>query len=178
MKRVLLLAGAALVGCAEAQAQRQMPVFAFMGDNTASQTTRTMLAGKSCIVSSRMLDGKTGRKMDCGPSDRITWNGVQLNFVSSTYWNGRLIRAVGAFDRARHAQVRARLVNTYGKPQREGYQAMAERPDSFTYPETVWEFEGGRLELESLTNDAAVLTFAFSLNHSSEIDDVISVPVP
>jgi hypothetical protein len=155
-----------------------MPVFAFMGDDTASQTKRTMLAGKRCVVSSRVLDGKTGRKIDCGPSDPITWKGVRLNFVSITYWNGQLIRAVGAFDRARHAQVRARLVDTYGKPQREGYQRMAEGPAAFTYPETIWEFDGGRLELESLTDDAAVLTFAFTLNTPPEIDDVISLPVP
>lgn len=178
MKRAVLLAGAMLLLCVEAQAQRKKPVFAFMGDTTASQTKRTELAGKRCIVSGRVVDKKVGRKMECGPSDPVTWNGARLNFVSSTYWNGRLIRAVGAFDRARHAQLRALLVNTYGKPQREGYQTMAQRPDPFTYPETVWEFDGGRLQLESQTDDSAVLTFVFSVDSPPDIDDVIRVSVP
>jgi hypothetical protein len=177
MKQAIFLAVAAVLLCAGSQPQRKKPVFAFMGDSTATQTTRTELADKPCVVTGRMVDKKMGRKMECGPSDPTTWNGEKFNFLSSTYWNGRLIRVVGAFDRTQHEKVRALLVRTYGKPQREGYQTMAERPDPFTYPETVWEFDGGRLKLESQTDDSAVLTFGFTVDYPPDIDDVISVPV-
>lgn len=178
MKRSILLLGAALVLSAESPASPKKPVFAFMGDNTVTKTKRIELAGKPCIVTSRAVEGKTGRKLECGPSDPTSWNGERFNFVSVTYWNGRLIRAVGAFDRARHARVRAILERTYGKPQSEGYPTIAERPDPFTYPETTWEFDDGWLELESLTDDSPVLTFRFSVARPPDIEDVIIVPVP
>lgn len=178
MKRLILLLGAALVLCAEGPVPPKKPVFAFMGDSTVTKTKRIKLAGKPCIVTTRVVEETMGRKMECGPSDPTFWNGEWFNFVSITYWNGRLIRAVGAFDRARHSQVRAILERTYGKPQSEGYQTMAERPDPFTYPETTWNFDDGRLELESLTDDSPVLTFRFSVAQPPDIEDVIVVPVP
>lgn len=156
MKRaVLFVASATILLCAGAQAQSRQPVFTFMGDSAAAPTSRTELAGMPCVTK--------GKALECGPSGKIVWRGETLNFVALTFWEGRLIRAVGAFDRARHSRVRALLREEYGMPQHAGYQSMAERPDPFTYPETIWEFDDGRLELESLTDDAAVLTFSFSV---------------
>lgn len=138
-------------------AQAKQPVFTFMGDSTATQSRRTTLDGMPCE--------RKGRALECGPTGEISWHGERFNFVSLTYWDGRLIRVVGAFDRKQHARVRSLLERTYGKPQDEGYQTMAERPDPFTYPETVWKFDDGRLELDSQTDDDEILLFRFSVTH-------------
>ena len=82
MKRSVLLLGAALVLSAESPASPKKPVFAFMGDNTVTKTKRIKLAGKPCMVTSRAVERKMGRKMECGPSDATFWNGERFNFVS------------------------------------------------------------------------------------------------
>lgn len=149
------MASAILLFCTGAQAKQ--PVFTFMGDSTATPSRRTKLFGMPCE--------RRGRALQCGPTGKISWHGERLNFVAATYWEGRLIRMVGAFDRKQHARVRSLLERTYGKPQDEGYQTMAERPDPFTYPETFWKFDDGRLELDSLTDDGEILMFRFSVTH-------------
>jgi hypothetical protein len=164
-RTALFAAGAALLLSAGAHAQRAKPAFSFMGDSTVIQTTRSMLGSRPCVARDSLLE--------CDSLEAISWQGQRFNFVSMTFWDGRLIRAVGAFDRGQHAKVRALLARAYGRPQRPGYQTMATRPDLFTYPETVWEFEDGRLELDSLTDDAAVLLFRFSVAHPPDIEEKV-----
>ncbi|MCE7798103.1 hypothetical protein LWE61_16280 [Sphingobium sufflavum] len=158
----------ALLLAVGAGAQVPTRPFSFMGDSTVRQTKRTSLAGEPCV--------NVGRALRCGPSKAITYDGQRLNFVSLEYWDGRMIRAVGAFDRGQHARVRALLVRAYGQPQHAGYQSMAERPDPFTHPETIWEFADGRLELDSRTYGSPVLLFRFSVKHPQDDEPRVGPP--
>jgi hypothetical protein len=160
-RRLLALLSAALVLSLGAGAQAQdtvLPVFDFMGDDTETPTTRTTLNGSQCT--------RDGATLECNDHADPSMGGVTLDWLSLSYNDGLLFRAMGSLDSRRYMKLLEAFTAKFGEPVMSVEKVQARSGASFDNTVATWPFRGGELRFLSIGTrvDKSLFLFVSTAN--------------
>lgn len=136
-------------------ATRQVPapIFSFMGDTTASTTTRTELNGERCR--------DEGSNLKCAAYLDAEVAGVKMGFLTLDYHNRLLYRVAGSFYSRNYQTIHAAFTEKYGLAKTSVEKWQAKNGGTFDNAVSVWDFDGGQLKLESMGLEIGKSLFTF-----------------
>ncbi|WP_125962396.1 hypothetical protein [Sphingomonas sp. ABOLF] len=163
MREAFLLAALGIVAT-EPQAQTSkdaipaaagdVTVFSFMGDDTETPTSRTMINKSKC--------SQEGAILSCTEYLDATVAGRPMRWLTMKFNEQKLFMVNASFGDAAYDDVRAAFIEKYGPPARAETRKWQSKGGAvFDNAVLTWNFKGGRLDLESLGAQVGSGAFSF-----------------